>query len=349
MRLAADLAGFTLGEADTLRKAMGKKDRELMAAAAREVHRRLQGEQGRGAEGRARLGADREVRGLRLQQEPRRVLRRRRVPDGVLQGQLSGRVHGGAAHVGNGRTDKIVQYMDECRAMGLRVVPPDVNVSGAQFTVAGGTIRFGLAAIKNVGETAIESIVKRRRESGTFRVARGLLLARRPPPGQPAGAGEPDQGRRLRLPRGDAGGDCSAALDQAMEVGQRRQRERDEGPGVALRCARGRRRRRRCRRRTTTAGRARSGRTSSCSRYEKEVLGFYLSGHPLERYRDVARRLSGITCGRARRAAGRRARAAPRARSARCARARRRAATAWRSPRSKLVDGTVPITVFPEP
>ena len=47
MRLAADLAGFTLGEADTLRKAMGKKDRELMATAAREVHRGLQGQQDR--------------------------------------------------------------------------------------------------------------------------------------------------------------------------------------------------------------------------------------------------------------------------------------------------------------
>ena len=68
MRLAADLAGFTLGEADTLRKAMGKKDRELMAQQREQVHQGLPGQPDRGPEGRAHLGADREVRGLRLQQ-----------------------------------------------------------------------------------------------------------------------------------------------------------------------------------------------------------------------------------------------------------------------------------------
>src|SRR4030095_14351641 len=64
------------------------------------------------------------------------------------------------------RPDKIVQYIEECRAMGLRVAPPDVNRSGVRFTVDGDTIRVCVAAIKTVGETAIESIVQVRQEGG---------------------------------------------------------------------------------------------------------------------------------------------------------------------------------------
>ena len=68
-----------------------------------------------------------------------------------------------------GDTDKIVKYIEECRTMGTRVEPPDVNVSAVQFSVAGDTIRFGLAAIKNVGEAAMQSILRARSAEGSFR------------------------------------------------------------------------------------------------------------------------------------------------------------------------------------
>src|SRR5947207_602608 len=68
-----------------------------------------------------------------------------------------------------GDTDKIVKYIEECRAMGLTVSPPEVNVSDVQFSVAGHTIRFGLAAIKNVGEAAMESILATRAADGAFK------------------------------------------------------------------------------------------------------------------------------------------------------------------------------------
>src|SRR5205809_537646 len=68
-----------------------------------------------------------------------------------------------------GDTDKIVKYIEECRAMGLTVSPPDVNVSAVQFSVASDTIRFGLAAIKNVGEAAMESILATRAAEGAFK------------------------------------------------------------------------------------------------------------------------------------------------------------------------------------
>ena len=99
-----------------------------------------------------------------------------------------------------GDTDKIVKYIDECRAMGIRVQPPDVNTSGVRFSVAGDTVRFGLAAIKNVGEAAMESILKTRAEDGAVRGAGRLLRARRPAPGQPARDREP-RSRRARSTR----------------------------------------------------------------------------------------------------------------------------------------------------
>jgi len=67
-----------------------------------------------------------------------------------------------------GDSDKLAEYMDECRRMGIEVAPPDVNESGAHFTVVGEKIRFGLAAVKGVGEKAVEAIVQARQSLGRF-------------------------------------------------------------------------------------------------------------------------------------------------------------------------------------
>ncbi len=67
-----------------------------------------------------------------------------------------------------GDSDKLAEYMDECRRMGIEVAPPDVNESGAHFTVVGERIRFGLAAVKGVGEKAVEAIVRARERLGRF-------------------------------------------------------------------------------------------------------------------------------------------------------------------------------------
>src|SRR5205807_8557181 len=69
-----------------------------------------------------------------------------------------------------GDTDNVVRYINEARELGLDVLPPDVNESGFKFTVVGDRrIRFGLAAIKNVGEGAIESILAGRQAAGPYR------------------------------------------------------------------------------------------------------------------------------------------------------------------------------------
>src|SRR5258705_9618934 len=128
------------------------------------------------------------------------------------------------------KTDKIVLYVEETRAMGLRVEPPDVNVSRADFTVAGEAIHFGLAAIKNVGATAIESIVRTREADGRFaslddfcaRVDLRLVNRRVVECLIKAGAFDSLQSTRAGL---------LAALDQAMDGGQRQQRDREGGQG----------------------------------------------------------------------------------------------------------------------
>jgi len=68
-----------------------------------------------------------------------------------------------------GDTDKVAEYMDECRRMGITVAPPDVSESESDFTVAGDQIRFGLAAVKGIGERAVEAITAARSQVGRFR------------------------------------------------------------------------------------------------------------------------------------------------------------------------------------
>jgi hypothetical protein len=180
-----------------------------------------------------------------------------------------------------GDTDKIVKYIEECRAMGLTVSPPDVNVSAVQFSVAGETIRFGLAAIKNVGEAAMESILRTRAAEGPFRslddfCARvDLRLVNRRVIESLVKAGAFDS---LGLPRAH----LLAQADAALEAGQRVQRDRAEGqasffddllPKAAVQT------------RAEPSGPVLEewpeAQRLAC---EKEVLGFYISGHPLAEY-----------------------------------------------------------------
>ena len=100
-----------------------------------------------------------------------------------------------------GNTDKVVQYINEARELGLEVLPPDVNESGFKFTVVGDRrIRFGLGAVRNVGGGAIESIIAGARRR-PFATLADLVDRHRPPALQQAGARVADRRRRLRLAR----------------------------------------------------------------------------------------------------------------------------------------------------
>src|SRR5262249_52778152 len=160
MQIASEMAGFTMGEADTLRRAMGKKDRDLMAAQREKF---LAGRAERGTDKKsaervwdlmekfAGYGFNKSHAAAYALVAYQTAYFKATYPVEFMAALLTSEM---------GATDKIVKYIEECRAMGIQVVPPDVNVSAVQFSVAGDTVRFGLAAIKNVGEAAMQSILK---------------------------------------------------------------------------------------------------------------------------------------------------------------------------------------------
>ena len=105
---------------------------------------------------------------LRLQQGALRGLRDAVLLDGVSQGELPGRVHGRAADQVGDDKDKMAIYLAECRSMGIKVLPPDVNTSVRDFAPVGTDIRFGLSAVRNVGTGVVASIVASRKDKGDY-------------------------------------------------------------------------------------------------------------------------------------------------------------------------------------
>src|SRR5436305_4798797 len=126
-----------------------------------------------------------------------------------------------------GSTDDVVKYINECREMGIAVEPPDINVSDANFTPHGAAIRFGLAAVKNVGHNAIDSIVAGRKDLGRYtsifefceKVDLRLLNKRVLESLIKSGAMD-SLGRRAQL---------MAVLDKAMDHAQKTQRDAESG------------------------------------------------------------------------------------------------------------------------
>src|SRR5947208_7458226 len=178
MRIAQALAGISLAEADVLRKAVGKKDAEL-----------IRSELGKFIEKSVARGHDREsIEEIASQLETfgrygfgkshsvaysiisyHTAWLKTHYPADFMAALLSSQI---------GDTDSVVKYINEARQLhvpgakepGLEILPPDVNESGYKFTVIGDTkIRFGLGGIRNVGRTAIDSIITARKKDGPFR------------------------------------------------------------------------------------------------------------------------------------------------------------------------------------
>src|SRR6202042_2831961 len=168
MQIANRLPGFSLGEADILRRAMGKKNRDEMAAQkekflAGSVERKFAAKK---AEKIFDLMAEFAGYGFNKSHSCAYALLAYQTaylkvhyPVEFMAAMLS-------AEAGN--TDKVVKYINEARGMGIRVLPPDVHESGLYFTPVGDDIRFGLAAVKNVGENTAIAICKTREETGPF-------------------------------------------------------------------------------------------------------------------------------------------------------------------------------------
>src|SRR2546430_8765409 len=195
MQIASEMGGFTMGEADTLRRAMGKKDRDLMVTqrekfragcAERTISKAKADRVWELMEKFAGYGFNKSHAAAYALVAYQTAYFKANYPVEFMAALLTSEMGG---------TLRIVKHIEECRAMGIRVEPPDVNVSAVQFSVAGDTVRFGLAAIKNVGEAAMQSVLKTRAEAGPFaspqdlRAPVDLPLLNPPRPEAPGQAG----------------------------------------------------------------------------------------------------------------------------------------------------------------
>jgi DNA polymerase III subunit alpha len=287
MQIASELAGFSMGEADLLRRAMGKKDRDLMAQQREKFLERCVERKVPHAKAEKVWDLMAPFAGYAFNKSHAAAYAVVAYQTAYFKANYPVEFMAALLSSEMGDTDKIVKYIEECRAMGIQIQPPDVNCSSVRFSVAGDTIRFGLAAIKNVGEGAIEAILAARAAGGGFdslldfcaRVDLRLLNRRVIESLVKAGAFD-----SLGLTRAHLLG----GLDAALESGQRQQRDRDEGQVSLFDLGGG-----------PSAPAAATPTlpewdTDQRLAYEKEVLGFYISGHPLARYRPLIEPL-GIT------------------------------------------------------
>ncbi|HEY4696157.1 MAG TPA: DNA polymerase III subunit alpha [Candidatus Hydromicrobium sp.] len=169
MRIASELAGFSMSEADILRGAISKKKRSLLS---RQKSKFIEGAKNKGIDEKisvkifelvnhfAEYGFNKSHSAAYAMISYQTAYLKAKYPVEFMAALLSIRM---------GSQEKVAQYVNETRRMGIEVLPPDINGSFTDFTVVENSIRFGLSAIKNVGTNVIECIEKVRRKGGKFR------------------------------------------------------------------------------------------------------------------------------------------------------------------------------------
>ncbi|HEY6233912.1 MAG TPA: DNA polymerase III subunit alpha [Candidatus Elarobacter sp.] len=283
MQIARDVAGFTMGQADELRKVMGKKQKEMIPVYRQKF---LDGCVANGIG--AKLAEDifqfvEPFAGYGFNKSHAAAYGWIAYQTAYLKANYPLQYFAALMSSVRNNTDKLVEYIDEAKKMGIPVLPPDVNASLVEFAVVGEEIRFGLAAIKGVGENAVRSILDSRNAAGPFKdlfdlvdrvdvkavnrkVYEALIKC---------GALDTLPGNRAQL---------LDALDSALEVAAREARDREMGqsslfgmieePHPSMK----------------PSLRALSApSTMEQLQWEKETLGIFVSGHPLA---DVAEALS---------------------------------------------------------
>ena len=282
MKIANRLAGYSLGDADILRSAMGKKKADVMAA---------QREKFLAGCAAGKVPAKKATKIFDLMEEfglygfPKAhacayallayqtAYLKVHYPVEFMASMLSSEA---------GNTEKVVKYINEARGMGIRVLPPDVHESGLYFTPVGDDIRFGLAAIKNVGENTAKAICEARGSTGRFRTLFEFSEAIEPKflnkrvleSLVKAGALDCTGGSRGRL---------FAAIDQAIGRGQKKHQEKTVGQGGLFLAG------------PSELHNSQPWQESELPEAddwseeqqlagEYSVLGFYISGHPLDKY-----------------------------------------------------------------
>ena len=280
MKIASELANFSMADADDLRKAMGKKIPAIMTK-----HREhfMQGAQKNGIltdkagkifslmEKFGGYGFNKSHSAAYALIAYQTAYLKAHYPVEFMASLLTSEMQS---------TDGVVKYMAECRSAGIEVLQPDINDSGKAFTVIGSKIRFGLVAVKNVGEGAIDAIIEVRKEnkfSSLFefcervdlrkvnkRVIESLIKC---------GALDSTGNYRSQM---------TAVLEDCVDYGQRVQKERLDPQIGLFKLEKGQQV-------INLPPMPEIDEWSEKQRltFEKESLGFYITGHPLNRYEAV--------------------------------------------------------------
>lgn len=291
MQLAQALAGYSLAEADILRKAMGKKNPEEMAkqktrfisgALERKLSQELAEEIFGQMETFARYGFNRSHSAAYAMVSFQTAYLKTHYPVEFMASLMSHEMDD---------SDKTLKNIAECRKQNIKVLPPDVNESNAGFTARQGCIRFGMEAVKGIGEKAVAAIVQEREKNGPFKDCSDLIarvdpthLNRRVLEGL-IKCGAFDFSKMSR--RGDL-----ENLERNMATAQREARERASNQMSLFGALGG-----------SPSGSESSERAgfrvqnipewpiNQRLAYEREALGFYVSGHPLEKFKPELRKL----------------------------------------------------------
>ena len=281
IKIANVLAGFSLGEADVLRRAMGKK-----------VPRLMEEQRGKFIEGAKKQGFDTSLAtrifelmahfaGYGFNKSHSAGYALICYQTAYLKANYPLEFMAALLTSESGNTDKLILYIDECRRMGIEVLPPDMNSSWAAFTVAKDKISFGLTAVKNVGKAAISSILKVREKEGKFtsifdfyrRINLKKVNKRMMESLVKCGAFDSLEGHRSQN---------LAVIDRAAEEAAGVQRDREKGQLSFLETLE---------KKTGDLTIKKFPDIEEVSKeqslaWEKELLGVYISGHPLQKYRE---------------------------------------------------------------
>lgn len=292
MQIAQVLGGYSMGEADILRRAMGKKDPEEMAA---QRERFVEGAKNNKIEAQrateifdqmetfARYGFNKSHSAAYAMVSYQTAYLKTHFPVEFMAALMTSEM---------GDTDKVIKNLAECRERNIEVLAPDVNESLADFTPVGDKIRFGLAAVKNVGEKAVDVMLANRKQEGRFeslfgfcrRVDHSAVNRRVIESLIKCGAFDTTQVPRARM---------MLALDEAIKAGQAFQRDQQSNQIDIFQMLGG-----------TNKGAIRSGDVyppgdewpvQQSLAFEKEALGFYITGHPLDKFERVIKKLTSGT------------------------------------------------------
>ena len=274
MQIANELAGYSLGEADLLRRAMGKKKVKEMAA-----HRPkfLRGAKAKGFDDAKTIAKIfdlmEQFAGYGFNKSHSAAYAVLAYRTGYLKAHFPHYFMAAVLTSERGNTDKIVKYINECREMSIAILPPDINTSDVDFTPTPEGIRFGLAAIKNVGETAIRSIAERKPFASILDFVERVDLRT---------VSKRVMENLIKAGAFDSLGQDRAVLynsvDRVIDWGQRKQHESEVGQGGLFAAIPDEEADMRI------LLPAESWPEALKLAHEKETLGFYITGHPLRRH-----------------------------------------------------------------